>query len=920
MVMVPGINDSENNIRATSNFLKLINHSSIELMKYHNMYEEKARCLGLDVISLNITPGQARESINNGIQLFKKYGIKAENIESDSNSTVSQTFFTQRVKDIQNDIRESKRALCLESAKLKTKYYRKNGFKKPVPIHRAEHLSYLLKNKEIKIYPKELLVGNFTSKRVAGQLWEEYFGTLYILSMHKLGHIAPIPFQISFKDKLYFYFRIFPFWLNRNLLKKIVPNMTDFWEATARSAEMMVGFNNNSAGIAHFIVNFDRILELGTSGLIEEVKRKQKEHPENDSNFYDGIIIALKGLEMFSQRYAKHIMNLSKTEENPDRRRELEEISKICEHVPKYPARTFHEALQSILFLHIGLCMEAYENAISFGRLDQILYPYYKKDKEVGRITYEKAKELICLFVLKINELVLVNGGNSFPDLYSLFETDSTDQALTFGGVDKEGNDATNDVTYMFIDACELRPVSIDMGARIHKNSPERYLKRLAEVYISGCPVPQLFSDDIYIKTLQKHYPTTLENARNYSIVGCVEPVASDDHFGNTDCANVNLAMPFLQALKGHNYDLWNYKGSDNTKKLRLLYIKNIFRGNNFISRAISSICDKSLKKIEVKKGLYTYNPPSNMDELLSRFQKRLNKITESILRDHQNIEKLLRERYTTPLTSSLFNGCLESGKDVYEGGTTFNSSGIQAVGVTDVADSLYAIYEVVYKEKLFSLIDIITAIDSNFQGAFNQKIREELLKVPKFGDDSSSKTSFWVSKVMEIYNNALDSVDNCPRNGKYTAGYYALNVCNVYGKNTQALPSGRKKGEPLANSITPHYNMEETDLLSALNSISRINFTDFAPNGTTATLTIDSALFQGRNGVNNLANIFKTFLTTGGMQLQPNIINRDILLDAYNNPDKYKYLIIRIAGYCTYFNDLSDEMKLSIINRTSYG
>ncbi|MGV9205250.1 MAG: pyruvate formate lyase family protein [Promethearchaeia archaeon] len=919
MVMVPGYTDNKENIEATAEFLHSINYDSIELMKYHNMYEDKAEQLGLDIALLGISPEQSQASLEKGAKLFQKYGIQAESVDLNMNSSRYDPSFTPRVKRIQKDIRDTNRHLCIESARLKTEYYKEQGFDKPVYIHRAERLSHLLKNKEIKIYPQELIVGNFTPERKGSQLWEEYHGTLGFSFLYNIDRQTPMPYQISLKDKLCCYLKIYPFWMKYSLMAKMFPKISDLVSAISKASDMKYGLNNNLLAIAHFVANYEPILKLGTSGLIKKIKAIQQEKPKEKRDFYEGTITALKGLEKFGQRYANHLSNLSKKESNPKRRKELEKMAKICEHVPKYPARTFHEALQCITFIHIALCMESYENAISFGRLDQMLYPYYKKDKEAGRITYEEAKELVALFVLKMDELVLTtDGDSSFVSAYKAVQTSSTDQALTFGGVDKEGKDATNDVTYMFLDACKLQSYSIDMGARIHEDSPSEYLNRIADLYIGGCPLPQLFSDENYIKALRKHYPTSLEKARDYSIVGCVEPTASNDHFGNTDCANVNLAFPLLQAIKGQDHDLWNPGLGEQFLILVTNFMKFLFKGKNRISRFVRRICNKLIRRHNYKKGLYKYNPPSSMDILLERFQKRLNELTNSILTDHQKIESKLRKYYPTPLASTLFKRCLESGKDVYEGGAEFNSSGIQAVGVTDVADSLYAINEVVYKKKLYTMDEIIKAIENNFQGKY-EKVRSALLAVPKFGDDSSKEATAWMNKVMNMYNIALDSVPNVPRDGRYSAGYYALTVNTAYGKKTPALPSGRLKGVPLANSITPHYGMEQSDLLSTLNSISGVDFPEHAENGTTVTLTVDSALFQDKKGTENLATLFKTFLTDGGMQLQPNVINRKILEDAYENPEKYPNLLVRIAGYCAYFNELSDDMKKTIINRTCY-
>ncbi|MFC1851279.1 pyruvate formate lyase family protein [candidate division CSSED10-310 bacterium] len=916
MVMVPGCNDKESDIKAASEFLKSVGHHSIELLKYHNMYEGKAERLGLERELLNITNDQAVRSIKGAVNLFENYNIRTECNELDVSR--NKALFPKRVYDIQNAIRDSDHSLCFEVSSLKTDFYRKNGFEKPNPIHRSERLSYVLKNKEIIVYPEELLVGNFTSKRRGSQVWEEHFGMLFATVIHQIDHQKPVPFKCTWKDKLNFYYNIFPFWLKHSLISKVYSSPIDALLYFARCSEMNTGFNNNLASIAHYIVNYKRMLEYGTTGIIKEIETKQKEKHENNKDFYEGVIIALKGLEVFANRYAESLSCLSREERNPVRRKELEEMAEICSHVPKYPARTYHEALQSMMFLHIGLCIESFENAVSPGRLDQILYPYYKRDKEAGIIDYEKAKELLALFILKMDECILVNDGDSYLSVGRLFETMSTDQTVTAGGLGKDGKDATNELTYALLDICELQPYAVNMTARIHRDSPVEYLDRLAEVYINGSPMPALYNDELYIETLQKHYDTTVEDARNYAIVGCVEPNASDDHYGNTDCANMNVVLPFLQALKGGVDDLWDFGIPDQLEKITTKFLEYNLSGDGIVSRLVSSKYNKAYdlyNKMKVSEP----NPPGSMDELLERFQLRLNHLATSILTDHQKIEKVIRENFATPLASSLSKGCIANGKDVNEGGATINSSGIQAVGITDVGDSLHAINEVVYMKEQYSINDIINAIDNDFVGPYYHQIQKALLAVPKFGQDESQEAIDWVNRVLQIYVNALNQVPNCPRNGIYAAGYYALNVNDVYGKKTPSLPSGRLRGVPLANSVAPHYGMQVADLLSSLNSIAGVDFAKYAPNGTTVTFTIDSALFQGPEGVRNLSSIFSTYFKNGGMQFQPNVISREILLDAYNNPEKYPYLLVRVAGYCAYFNHLSDDLKKIIINRTCY-
>ncbi|MCL2495366.1 MAG: hypothetical protein FWE98_06905, partial [Oscillospiraceae bacterium] len=877
---------------------------------YHSMYEGKAAQLGLPVPLLGITGEQSLRALKNGVELFKKHGVGVHS--DDLAQRPPEAKFTQRVLDVQKAIREAPRSICFEVSRLKTEYYKKyKGFKKPVHIHRAERLRYVLRHKKTIVYPGELLVGNFTGKRVAGQIWEEQYGALYALFIGRADRQTPVKFYSTRKERMGFYLNVFPYWATKGTIMRGGGGLKNVALTLSRVAESSTGFNNNFAAISHFIVNFERILQLGTTGLIAEAEAKAQEFPDNNQDFYKGVIISLQALEDWAQRYAAHLWALSAKEPDRTRQAELEKMAKICARVPKYPARTFHEALQSMMFLQVALCVEAYENAVSHGRVDQFLYPYYKADLEAGRITYEEAKELLCLYILKMDEVILVNDGDGVLNVSKLFETLSVDQALTFGGVDRDGGDAVNDLTYMCIDACELQPLAVNMCARIHEKNPQKYFDRLSEIYINGCPMPELFGDGVYIESLQRHYPdTTPQNARDYAVIGCVEPIASDDHYGNTDSANVNLALPFLQALKGQSQDLWKFGVNMQLEKLDTRLIE-------FFAPQYKEHRERALKKRYEKRGLFEYDPPKDMEELLARFKTRLNALTRSILADQQIIEQALSEYFTTPLASSLYRGCMESGKDAYEGGTHYNTAGIQAVGVTDVADSLHAIDELVFKQKKYTLPQILDAIDANFEA--HEQLRADLLSIPKFGDDSSAEPVKWVDTVMQIFNEALAQCPYAVRNGSYTAGYYALNTNDRYGLKTQALPSGRLKGTPLANSVAPAYAMEKADLLSSLNALSQANFTDYAPNGTTATFTIDAALFPGEEGVKNLGSIFKTFFTSGGMQFQPNIVSRGMLQDAYDHPEKYKYLMVRVAGYCAYFNELSDDLKKVIINRVCY-
>ncbi len=902
MCVVPRHNDGDRNIEATAAFLHALKRPSIELLRYYDVHQAKARRLGLVQQPLQITAEESAEALARATQAFAALDIRVE--RSDPQRRRRSPELTQRVRDIRQDIRDAGYQACIESAALKTAYYKKHGFTQPVSVQRAKLLRHLLNHKSTIVYPQELLVGNYTAKRVGGNLWVEYYGIAGVLTLWNLDRQKPVSFQLSWADKLRCYWNILPFWAKHSLLGEVFPSGRELALFMARMLEKKVAFHNNLAAVAHFIVNTERILQLGTTGIRAEVEEKQAEEkpagsPDGGDAFYQSVKIALLGLEEFAARYAAHLRSLSEREPQAARRAELRKMAEICRRVPKHPARTFHEALQSILLVHIALCTESFENAISFGRLDQVLDPYYQQDVADGILSYEAARELLACFILKVDEVIFINDGDTGLQFGKLFESLSTVETVTIGGVDQQGKDCTNDVSYMILDVCELRPTGANVAARVHRQSPSRYLERIAEVYLGGSPMPALYNDEPYIRALQSEYATSLADARNYSIVGCVEPVASRDHFANTDCANVNLTMPFLQALKGEERPLWKYGILDQLDQKLLRLVKS---------------------KVRRKQGaLPPGRPPASIDQLMARFQARTNEVVSAVLADHYLIEAALRRKLTTPLASSLFEGCVESGKGVYEGGASINSSGIQGVGVTDVADSLVAIDEVVFKHQAHTIEEVIRAIDANFEGQGNRRVQQALLAAPKFGEDGAPETQQWMNRVLQVFVDALRGVTLNTRDGKYVAGYYGLNTNLVYGKRTPALPSGRLRGVPLANSLGPHYGMQLVDLTSSLNAVAGLDFGRLAPNGTTLTSTIDAGLFPGEEGVRNLAGLIGGYFDQGGMQFQPNIISREILLDAYNHPGKYTDLVVRIAGFCAYFDDLSDDLKLEILNRTYY-
>jgi pyruvate formate-lyase/glycerol dehydratase family glycyl radical enzyme len=782
----------------------------------------------------------------------------------ESVTTIEERGESQRFKRIKQELLSTPVHLCPERAYLITDYFKHHDDpSEPMVIRKAKALRHLLQQKSVHIYPDELIAGNMGSQRISAIIQPELSGVFMGSDLLWIGRRKTNPLRIAWRDRLKLFLRVFPYWLVRNMpFRAFSPRFREFLRYALEQLDATYYLINEAGGIGHFLPNYEKMLRLGVEGYLESIEEK-------DGDIYRAVRIACEGLVDYSKRLAQEAERLAAEETDSARTVELREIARICYKVPYSPAATLHEALQSLWLTHMAVNLEGLNSAISFGRIDQYLYPYYQHDLEEGRITRERARELLLCFSAKATEHVflLSEKVSQYHGGYLVV------QAAIVGGTDLEGRDAVNDITYIFFDVMEesgLRDPNYQ--ARIHAGSSEDYLRRVAEVARKGNAVPALFNDEAAVSSLVHHgYP--LEEARNYGVVGCVELSLPGKSFLSTDAGLFNLPLCLELALN---------------------------RGKRL----------KARRRI----GADTPDPTSftGIGQVVDAFREQVEFMVARMIDDLYVIEKGNRDYHPTPLSSMLVDGCLESGRDVTEGGAFYNSSGIQGVGVADVADSLAALDEVVFRRKSYTMDQVLKAMCSNY--APYPEIQAELLSAPKYGNDQPLPDEY-ADHVARIFHSALAQHRNT-RDGSYVPGYYSVTCHVAFGRKVSALPSGRKSGEPLAASLGPSNGRDRLGPTALLNSVARVDST-LSPNGYAMNLRFDPHTLAGDRGVNILSGLVKGFFDSGGMEMQLNVLDPEMLEDARSNPGKYPELVVRVSGYCAYFDDLPDAAKLEIISRT---
>ncbi|MCP3962767.1 MAG: formate acetyltransferase [bacterium] len=775
---------------------------------------------------------------------------------------------SERVRQIHETILRAAPALCAERALLVTRYFRRRTDRaEPRVVRKASALAYLLRNKKVRIYPGERLVGCFTSYRVAGGLYPELHGVAMMEDLFRFDKRAVNPIRVDPKARRRLLLEVLPYWLPRFVaLRSFSPlGALAFVLDQLSPASYVV---NETGGVSHFVPDYAGLVSRGTEGFRRQAASRLAELGVDSpaGPFLRSVALVCDALEAFADGYRRAAQKLASREADGVRRRELERIAEICSRVPRKGAGTFHEALQSILFAQIALNLESLDNGVSPGRLDQILGPFYQRDLAAGVLDREDAFELLGCFALKLCEIVPVFSERTTRIHGGMMNG----QAVVVGGTDAEGKDASNAVTDLLLDLMDrLRTRQPNYHARLHRSSPAGYQLRIARALAGGAGSPALYNDEVIVPILRAQGMTE-RDARDYATVGCVEPVAAGKSFQSTDAALFNLPLFLELALnRGRRFGSWRRMGPKTPR---------------------AETC-------------------SSIDEVIELFRAQLEHGVARLLRALAAIEDGNARWHPTPLTSMLLRGCLATGRDATHGGALYNGSGIQGVGVVEVGDSLAALEAVVFQHRRASLREVVTACRQGFRDC--DALRARLLRSPKFGNDDPRADRF-VGRAMELFAATLEGREN-RRGGPYVAGFYSMTAHQAFGSLVGALPSGRLPGTAFSSGLSAGPGCDRRGPTAALCSVASLPL-HRAPNGVNFNLKLapwsvaEPAWLQG---------LVRGGFAAGAMQMQINVIDPKILIEARDHPGRYPGLLVRISGYSSYFDDLSPEMKQEVIDRT---
>lgn len=790
---------------------------------------------------------------------------------------------TERMKEFREEVLDEKPYIDAQRAILATLAYKEN-LNQPRVMVRAKMLEKVLDNMSIYIEDKSLLAGNQATKNRNAPIFPEYTMEFVMNELDQFEKRDGDIFYITEKTKEQLR-EIAPFWKNNNLRARgeaLLPEEVRVFMETG-----VFGMEGKlNAGDAHLAVNYERILKDGLRGYEKRVKEYKATldltNPDNVDKycFYNAVLIVLKAVRNFANRYSVLAKDLAEKEMNQKRKIELLEISRICSKVPYEPAETFQEAVQSVWFIQLILQIESNGHSLSYGRFDQYMYPYYDRDIKNGTIKESEALELLtCLWIktLTINKVrsqahTLSSAGSP---MY---------QNVTIAGQTTDKKDAVNDLSFLVLKSvAQTRLTQPNLTVRYHKNINKHFLDECIEVMRLGFGMPALNNDEIIIPSFMD-WQVKEEDAYNYSAIGCVETaVPGKWGYRCTGMSYINFPRMLLCTMNN---------GVDLTSNKRFT------------------------------KGYGYFTEMESYEELLKAWDKTIREITRYSVIVENVIDKASERDVPDILCSALTDDCIARGKTIKEGGAVYDFiSGLQ-VGIANMADCLAAIKKLVYEEKKITRQELWDAILDDFSSPKNKKIQEMLIReAPKYGNDDDYVDQL----IVEAYDSYIEEIEKYP-NTRYNrgpiggiryAGTSSISANVGQGMSTMATPDGRNAFEPLAEGCSPAHNSDKNGPTAVFKSVSKLR-TNKITGGVLLNQKMTPQMLSTEENRQKLELLIKTFFNRlHGYHVQYNIVSKETLIDAQKHPENHKDLIVRVAGYSAFFNVLSKKTQDDIIGRT---
>jgi formate C-acetyltransferase len=785
--------------------------------------------------------------------------------------------------------------ICLARYKIITNFYKSHPELTGI-LRRAKAFAEICEYIPVRIDEGDVIVGAQSAKFRAAALYPEN-AVNFLKAEIGNGTIRTRdidPYVISEEDEKYF-MSTCDYWEGECCNSKATAYLIDEYASHDFNGVTMLGkMTVCDTPVGHFVTGYDKAIRTGFAAIRDEAQSKCEDivaagMPDNTMeqyNFYRAVAIVCGGIIRLTKRYAAAAEELAVREPDSERKAELTRMAEALNWTVEKPARNFLEAIQCLFMYQTALCLDANMHGISFGRVDQYLGDFLDRDIENGTLTEEYAQELVDLFLLKVAEM-------NKPWSYGATQSNpgyTSGQNIAIGGVKRDGSDASNRVTYMLLQSMgRMKLHDPPHSLRIHKSTPAKLWEAAIETSKICGGVPTFENDEVIIPALMKR-GFSLEDARNYSPIGCVEPGGTGDEWpacgGTGTVSYLNLVAALWLGL------------------------------NNGVTPPGSGIWDVnegssvSANQVGLPTG-YLYEMKT-FEDVLDAFKAQTEYFVKWHAMNINNFEYVARDVLPLPLVSATMAGCMEKGKDVMYGGAKYNSCGMAGVGIGNIADSLYMIKHLCFDTKKCTARELYDALMNNWNG-YEELHRYIQYKAEHYGN-ANPEVDQWAQWGAKMF---ADAVTACtgPR-GRYAAGLYPVTTNVMFGEMTAATPDGRPAGVPLADGISPLQQMDKEGPTAVLDSVSVIDQVEYS-NGTLLNMKFSPSTVKTEADVKKLSELIQTYFETGGMEMQINVVSAETLHDAQKNPDKYKNLVVRVAGFSSYFVELHISAQNDLISRT---